>query len=136
MSRNGFFLIELLVALAILSGLLLVVSSQVWQTIRWQKEAEMRLSALNSAMTMLDQTVVHKRFVATHKTLGNGIIVSIKSTDIPFCQKQTIFLKKDPNKNSLRNYKPVTTKAEWTNLNGKKETLQLLTGLLFDGCST
>jgi len=138
--RKGFLLIELLIALAILSGLALVVSSQIWQTIKIHKEAELRLLALNGAISELDRLVGKKRFMPTSRRTDLGATISIDHAPVQIDQKKIDRTIK-PNSMQLPGQDvalcvPVVAKVEWENCSGKKETLRLVTAILLDGAST
>jgi len=139
---KGFLLIELLVALAILSGLTLVVSSQIWQSIKLHKEAELRLSALNCAVSLLDQIAKQKQITSMSKTTQDGISVVVDKANVAIDQKkidQIVFpagQKYEEKGEPFWLFEFVQLTVRWKNLSQKKESMRFLTGLLLDGRST
>jgi len=136
--KKGFLLIELLTALAILSVLLLVITTQIWQCICWQQETQLRLDALHAATATLEQAQITRKITKT-STTKNGITVTIEPVDIRIAQKKIdtvipIITQKmvglEKEKFKKQTFKPISVVSEWESPSGKKRRLQLLTGVL------
>lgn len=136
--KNGFLLIELLTALAILSGLLLVITTQIWQCICWQQEVQLRLDALHAATATIDRVETMKKIKKT-TTTENDITITIQPANIRIAQKKidavvpvipSKMTELEKEKVKKQTFKPVIVTSEWTNAFGKTRRMQFLTGVL------
>lgn len=133
--KNGFLLVELLIALAILSGLTLIVSSQIWQTIKLHKNAELRLAALNHAISALDGCLTQqKKLVSKQWVTDDGMSITLERECNPVDQGAVDSLLSPASKESIADlpYEPVLVRVEWNSLSNKQEVLTLKTFVLRD----
>jgi len=135
---GGFLLIELLVALAILSLSLLVITVQLTNTIHWQQEARLRMRALNVAISSLEKMTNGKKFFAARKEI-DGFSVAIANACVHIDQEKidavipTTIKKKVEDFENLpeqKKFQPISVTVKWKGASGKEKKLQLLTGAL------
>lgn len=138
--KKGFLLIELLIALAILSGLIVIVTTQIWLNLKLQKEAQLRMNAINAAISTAEKFVSEKKiFFGEHKE-ANGITIIVQPKNIQILQKTIdselpVLTQAKINNQSIMSkikFEPISITAKWKSLNGKIEKVCLLTGILVE----
>lgn len=58
-NRPGFLLIEIIIALALLSGVASIIAYHQWYACAWTREARVQLAAVNAARDTLEQCLLH-----------------------------------------------------------------------------
>jgi len=121
---KGYLLIELLIAVSIISGVALLVLRYQWNIIQIQHNALRRSKALDYAVSWLEQ-------------------ISQKSNIPPFLQKEvdgcrlaiktgSMQVKSKPFANVLpvTNFKKLTLEAKWKDVAGKERSFCIVTGMV------
>ena len=125
---EGFLLIEVLTALAILGALVIVIMLSLARGIAWNHEAQLRLRALNAATTTIEQLA--QGYSASGKKI-DGCVVTVARSDalINHAQHDKIIPKTGK---SEAPFSIVVVTSEWESTSGGKRFVQLLTGIVTD----
>jgi len=132
-SAQGFLLIEMITALAILGVFLFSITHSLSRTIQWQQEAMLQLRALDASRSMLESVVEQQRLpLLLQRTIGGCTVtvapfkLTVQSHDLEPVSQKSIF---DTDRTD-KHFKAISITSSWDSPSGKKRELQILTGIM------
>jgi len=132
-SAQGFLLIEMIAALAILGVFLFSITHSLSRTIQWQQEAMLQLRALDASTSMLESVVEQQRLPSLLQRTINGCTVTVapfklivQSNDFEYVSQKLIV---DTGR-ADKHFKAISITSAWDSPSGKKRELQILTGIM------
>ncbi len=125
---RGFLLIELLIAFSIISVLLITITGSLSRSIQHQQNLRLRLKALNSAISQIEQTL-NKRQLPSGTCKKKSHTVTVQPVWIDITQEKIDRLIPAYSKKGGKiPFQPILVTSEWKNCFGQKKRFQLISG--------
>jgi len=124
LQSDGYLLIELLIAVSMLSGVALLVFRYQWNIIQAQQNALRRSKAIDHAISWLEKISEKSDISPLLKKEIDGCKFTIKTSPV--------HVKYKPFKNvvPVTNFKRVTLEAKWADVAGKEKSFCIVTGII------
>jgi len=132
-SAQGFLLIEMIAALAILGVFLFSITHSLSRTIQWQQEAMLQLRALDAATSMLETVIEQQRLPSLLQRTIDGCTVTVTPLKISVQSDdhERVVLKLIASSDKAKkHFKAISITSAWNSPSGKKRKLQILTGIM------